>query len=494
MPHGTRSKKLRISRRNSFKYLNDTGVAESRHPIRTLPLNTSIQLADDAVTCFFPMYEMARMRAATAPRHLDLPKIAPSNAPRNGLKNPPSDARDSPLRWSNAFVHARQLLSANKSRVVTPNNDTLYTTAWVDLRQGPQIIDVPDTDGRYFVLGLLDMYTNPFASVGTRTTGTHKQSFLLTPPGWSGEIPVAWQAPGAHIACNTNWLWIIGRILIDGEHELGTVHTLQDGFTLRGLNGDGPQQFDRAFAPEYLGQVRPSAQHFLQVVNAALAEDPPPPELQNDLARFAAVGFGHGAKAPVQMPDAALHTLIDEALARCIARWREADTGQRSPSGWQSMPLLGPSFGNDYERRAIVAVKYIGALESRDAYYPMAFHDANGHALNGGSDYCLQFEAGALPPVDAFWSITLYNSADRMLAPNAINRYAIGDRTAGLQWGYDGSLTLHISQHEPSDPQARANWLPSPPGDFYLCLRAYVPQPAMLDGSYVLPAVVRNAS
>lgn len=442
------------------------------------------QLAEEAFTYCFPLYEMARMRAATARRKLDLPRAAPTGATS-------ATEADSPLRWCNVFSHSRQLLTAGNTRVVTPNNDTLYSAAWVDLRKGPQVIEVPETHGRYYVLGLLDMYTNPFASIGTRTTGTHARSFLLTPPGWTGPIPTEWQAPGAHIACTTHWLWIIGRTLIDNEQELDAVHAVQDGFLLRGLDGSGPSQFDPAFASEFLGQRPPSAQQFLKVVNGVLAENPPSTEQQSDLARFAPLGIGAERCGSDQPMDAQCFELIDQAIANCLARWRDTDIGQRSSTGWQSMPLLGPSFGNDHTRRAVVALKYIGALESRDAYYPMAFHDAAGQTLNGQHRYRIRFEADALPPVDSFWSITLYNSADRMFTPNPLNRYAIGDRTAGLQWGADGSLTLCISLQAPSDPQALANWLPAPAGEFYLCLRAYVPQAPMLDGSYTLPAVVR---
>lgn len=435
---------------------------------------------EDAVTCFFPLYEMARMRAATARRRLAPTKVSNQRTSE--------ESGDSPLRWCNVFFHSRQLLGAGNSRVVTPNNDTLYSSAWLDLRRGPQILEVPETDGRYYVLGLQDMYTNPFATIGTRTMGTHPRSFLLTPPGWSETIPEAWQAPGAHIPCTTHWVWIIGRILLDNAEELPAVHQLQDGIKLRGLHGEGPSQFDPAFDPEFLGQLPPSARQLLQVVNRAMAENPPPASQQAHVARFAALGFDGQSTQPSPQNEA----LIEQAIANCLARWRDTDIGQRSASGWQSMPLLGPSFGDDHTRRAIVALKYIGALDSQEACYPMAFHDASGQTLSGAHHYRLRFEANALPPVHSFWSVTMYSTEDRMLVPNELNRFAIGDRTPGLHWAADGSLTIEISHRPPSDPQALANWLPAPPGDFYLCLRAYIPKPAMLDGSYQLPPLVRQ--
>lgn len=175
-------------------------------------------LAEQAVTWAYPLYEMRRMRAATSPRRTEAGQAAPEG-----------------MRWCNLFTHARQLLRAGTSRVVTPNNDTLYTNAWLDLGAGPLVIDVPDTAGRYYVLGLLDFYTNPFAHIGPRLTGTQARSFLVTPPGWSGALPAGFDAPGAHIQAPTRWLWVIGRILVDGPRDLAAAHALQDGFSMAPL-------------------------------------------------------------------------------------------------------------------------------------------------------------------------------------------------------------------------------------------------------------------
>lgn len=151
------------------------------------------------------------------------------------------------------------------------------------------------------------------------------------------------------------------------------------------------------------------------------------------------------------------------------------------------MPLVEGSFGEDHLARALVALKYIGMLESREATYPMAWHDAAGEALTGQRRYTLRFAPGALPPVEAFWSLTMYDTRDYMLVDNPIDRYAIGDRTPGLRRDADGGLTLHIQHARPEGEAAQANWLPAPEGDFYLCLRAYVPRAELLDGHYLLP-------
>ncbi|MBL8337975.1 MAG: DUF1254 domain-containing protein, partial [Rhodoferax sp.] len=154
-------------------------------------------LALQAAVYAWPLYEMRRMRAATAVRKAD------------GLGFAGGDP-DSPMRWCNHFIHTRSLLRAGTSRVVMPNNDTLYANAWLDLSHGPLVIDVPDMGDRYYVLGFLDFFTNPFAHVGTRTTGQRAGQVLVTGPDWQGEVPVSFRAPGRHLRSGTRWVWIIG--------------------------------------------------------------------------------------------------------------------------------------------------------------------------------------------------------------------------------------------------------------------------------------------
>ena len=432
-------------------------------------------LAEEAVIHTCPLYEMRRMRAATSPR-----------------RNAAGEAVPAPLRWCNQFVHARQLLRAGTSRVVTPNNDTLYTNAWLDLGAGPLVIDVPDTAGRYYVLGLLDFYTNPFAHIGPRLTGTQARSFLVTPPGWSGALPAGFDAPGAHIQAPTRWLWIIGRILVDGPRDLAAVHALQDGFSMAPLadwlaGQAAVAPVPRAFAPDCDPQAPATADHFAAQVNAALRENPPPAAQRELVERFAAVGLGNGC---TELDDAQVRAL-QQALDAVLPRLRSAQYGTSQASGWIVPPLVMDSFGDDYATRAQVALKYIGMLDGREAVYPMAWTDARGQPLDGGARYRLRFAPGALPPVDAFWSITLYDARSYMLVDNPLDRYAIGDRSTGMQHDADGGLTLHIQHAAPHSEAARANWLPAPEGRFYLCLRAYLPRTDMLNGRYALPPLQR---
>lgn len=427
-----------------------------------------LALAEEAVTYVFPLAEMARMRAITSPKRCH---AGPAG-------EDPADTR----RWCNVFVLARELLGSGRSKVATPNNDTLYVNTWLDLRQGPLVIEVPDTAGRYYVLGLLDFYTNPFGSIGQRCTGTGAGRYLLTPPGWQGDLPAGLPV----IEAPTPWVWIIGRILVDGPEDLPAVHRLQDGF--RVLPALATQALPARFEPgKFMDPTQPDAASFLDVVNRALAENPPPAHEHERVARFAAVGVGPASAAP----SPAQLALIDTALRTCLARWQDTGVAHTRPSGWQYMPPLGNSYGADYRLRAQVALKYIGALDSQEAYYPMAYHDGRGQALDGHHAYRLRFPPGAMPPAQAFWSLTMYDTRDYMLVPNPIHRFAIGDRTPGLQPDADGGLTLCLQHAEPTAQRDRANWLPAPPGTFYLCLRAYLPTDDMLEGRYELPAVER---
>ncbi len=427
----------------------------------------------------WPLYEMARMRAATSPLRLPDGRTAPEG-----------------LRWCNVFTHARKLLKAGTSRVVTPNNDTLYTNAWLDLSDGPLVMNVPDTAGRYYVLGFLDFFTNPFAHVGQRLTGTAARRFLITGPDWRGELPAEFAAPGAHIQSPTNGVWIIGRILVDGEHDIPQVHAQQDQFTLQPLvnaeaNAQAVAQAPKAFDPQTDPKAPLTGAEFLTQVNRALAHNPAPAGDAALLARAASLGMGPGA-----VPTAAQIAAVDEALPLVKALLRKGGVGAKTDAAaaeraWVNMPLVTGSFGDQHLLRARVALQYIGMLESAEAMYPMAKTDSQGEPLNGQHAYQLRFAPGQLPPVNGFWSLTMYDSSDCMLVPNDIDRYAIGDRTPGLVRDADGGLTLHMAQQAPSDAGTHANWLPAPAGDFYVCLRAYLPKPEMVIGSYQLPTLER---
>ena len=436
-------------------------------------------LALQACISCWPLFEMQRMRAATSAR----------KAPGLGFAGTSPESTE---RWCNLFTLERELLVAGKSRVVMPNNDTLYVNAWIDLSAGPQVISVPDTGSRYYVLGMLDYYTNPFASVGTRTTGNGAGSVLLSGPDWEGELPAEHRSDGRHLRSGTNWVWIIGRLLVDGPHDVPAVNTLQDQFRMQTLDDwradrdSPPQRFDSRFAPKAPFTV----QRFKAMVNDALHICPPPERHAALMAQFALLGIGPDAQTTVT--EDARHAL-ERACTRTMALLDSPQPrvfgtgGDAAQPGWRQPINLGQDFGDDLLLRAFVSRQSIGALETREAAYPRCDTDASGVLLSGEHRYTLRFAPGQMPPVDAFWSITLYRASDYFLVPNAIERYAIGDRTPGLVRDADGGLGITIAHAAPLDATQRANWLPAPEDRFFLCLRAYLPQPEMLDGHYRLP-------
>jgi hypothetical protein len=424
-----------------------------------------------AVEFTLPLYEMARMRSATGAR-LD------------ATGRPAGKFPESTYRWANQWVHTPKLLGPHDRHVVSPNNDTLYSSAWFDLRDGPVLIRVPAMPSRYYVLGLLDMYTNPFGYIGSRTTGNEAGTFLLHGPGWSGEVPEGARA----VACPTNTVWLIGRILVDGEADLAAAVALQSQLAIEAVPGSGapvPSLIDAAMQPvERIGD--PS--RFAAIVNRVLASDPPPHDAREAVARFAECGIGPDS------PDTLTEAQRD-ALARAIAYVTQALAAAAPAAlggGWNLPVKVSESFGADYHARAHVALKYIGALGVEEAMYVVADRDADGALLEGESSYVLRFAPGCTPQTGAFWSLTAYDAATCLLAENARGRYSIGDRTRGLVFDPDGGLRIAISASEPDDPTLRENWLPVPEGRFYVALRLYAAQATHIDGTYRYPPIVRQ--
>lgn len=399
-----------------------------------------------------PLFEMARMRAANTPRR----------HPEQGFAG---DTPDTSMRWVNQFTHTRRLRTPEDKEVVTPNNDTLFTNAWLDLADGPVVIQVPDMGSRYWVLGFLDAWTNPWAYAGRRTTGNAAQTLFVHGPDWDGQAP-----EGAHvIASPTRDVWIIGRILVDpNADDLAQVHALQDQFRI--LRPDGTPALSRVDA---LFSTRrsdtPDADEYLHTLDVMLTRNPSQTPL-------------------VDWPPTpeVLQWTLDEVYAEL----RQAEEQAELSGGWTTALKVSNSYGTDFLTRARVARNWIGTLGVEEAMYLMAEVDAQGHALNGRHRYSLHFPGNALPQVGAFWSITLYGRSDCLLVDNPIGRHSIGDRTPGVVYEPDGGLHILI---QPDEPEQSANWLPSPPDDeFYLVLRLYQPADAHLQGRFDYPPIIRE--
>lgn len=359
----------------------------------------------------------------------------------------------------NRLRHARTLSDHTARSVTTPNNDTLYSMAWIDLTQGPVTLTVPATGDRYWSAALMDMYSNNNAVIGLRTTGGAGGRYRIVGPGQTGSGPDV-------LRCETPHAWLLVRTLTDGGADLPATHAVQDGFRLEGPAGVMPPAFPgRAAAPaDYFAGLR-----------ALLKSDPPPATDGRMLARLAAFqADGPGVAAGVQR-------------AQQIARL--ALERQQFIQGWSYTRANLGIFGQDYLYRALVALSGLAALPVVEAMYLRAEGERDG-AYWGDDLYRLSIPARM--PVDAFWSLSMYEitpDGQRFFAENPLDRYAIGDRTPGLTRNPDGSLDVWIGRSDPGGARS-ANWLPAPrSGPFGLNMRLYLPKAEVLDGRWLLPAV-----
>ena len=394
----------------------------------------------------------------------------------------------------NTFSHIRQFPAADFKTVVRPNFDTLYSSAWLDLTGGPVVVSAgADPDGRYYELPMYDMWTDVFAVPGQRTTGTEAGSWAVIPPGWQGDLP----SDVDRIDSPTPYVWIIGRTQTNGPADYPTVHKIQDTFLVTPLSHWGGQappvtavtdpDVDMETPP--LDQVNSmSAENFFDYGLGRMTLHPPHLTDWSLLAQMRRLGLVAGARFADLDPAvrSALHDVPAAALqAMQQAFPRIADV----VNGWQmNIDTMGV-YGNFYVKRAIVAMVGLGANSAEDAVYPVLMADADGKPLTGDNDYMLHFDQTELPPVHAFWSVTMYD-AEGFQAANSLNRFAIGDRDA-LQYNADGSLDLYI-QHTSPGPDKEANWLPAPQGPLGITMRLYSPKASVLNGSWAPPAVRRG--
>jgi hypothetical protein len=370
----------------------------------------------------------------------------------------------------NAFVHARMLVNARFRAITTPNNDTLYSQAFVDLTRGPVTLTIPDVGARYQSVAVMDMYTNNNAVLGRRTPGGAPGTWTLVGPG----APAPAGARVVRVA--TPHAWLLARTLVDGPGDLDAAHKAQDGLTLT-----GPE------AP-YLPVAGLRAARWSEYFRSAdllLASDPPPTKA--GLAGFAALK----ARAPTFDPAAlgADAAIVDAGVAKAKAILAGASAHSLFEQGWQyPKPDLG-NFGDDIVYRAIVAVAAIAALVPEEAMYLRA-RGEDGVLFHGDGLYRLSLPAAL--PVDAFWSLTMYEAtADGQFffTDNPIDRFSIGDRTPGITRSAGGALDVWISRTDPGGARS-SNWLPAPKaGPFAMILRAYLPRPELLDGRYRVPAI-----
>jgi hypothetical protein len=391
----------------------------------------------------------------------------------------------------NHLAHGRG--SPARRVLVLPNVDTLYTFGWLDLSSGPLWFHVPKIEDRYHTFQFLDAYTDNFAYVGTRTNGRAAGDYAIVPPHWTGNVAAGLQK----IEAPTPFVFLIGRILAgEDEEDLRVARTLQLQCTLAPLRDFGKSIPDPGSPP--LGAAAPRIRPLEAVaaMNAAaffgeLAKlmdvNEPHTGDQALVRQFAAIGLTPGRGFDLEQLDGPVRRGMERAVAsaRALIESRIGATGPMR-NGWQFYDI--GHWRDEYLRRAAFAWLAIAGNDPEESIYVGAFSDSNGRPLSGTHDYTLHFEPGRTPPVDAFWSLTMYD-ADRFLVENPIHRYAIRDRTPGLQYNSDGSLDIYISRTAPSGHES--NWLPAAATELSLIMRLYLPKPEALDGSWQPPFVVR---
>jgi hypothetical protein len=380
----------------------------------------------------------------------------------------------------NRFFHVPVLADHRSRAVTTPNNDTLYSSAWLDLSAAPVFLTVPEMGGRYYSFAFMELSTDNFAYVCRRLDGGRPQRRMIVGPAWQGEAP----RDAVLVRAPTNSVWLLGRILVDGPADLANVRALQAATRLEAA--------ERTADWPALDPANPF--DLFDVGMRALGESPIGARDRAMLGELAELRLRPGEKLDASsftdVERGAIQTGIE--MARQEVRKGGAGYG-KVVNGWRSPDRHLGNFGDDHLYRAVVALGGLAALETAEATYLNCGTDEQGRRLVGSARYVLSFEAGHLPPAKAFWSLSMYELTQEgraFFTDNPIARYAIGDRTPGLTRGADGALEILI-QHERPGADLESNWLPAPAGPMWLVLRAYEPAPPLLDGSWRMPAVKR---
>ena len=395
------------------------------------------------------------------------------------------------------FVNVPKYPPASDKRVTAPNADTLYSVAWIDVGKEPYILHVPDEHGRFYLMPMLSGWTDVFADPGKRTTGTAAGNFAITGPGWKGTLPAgvkaAYQSP-------TDIVWVLGRTYSPGTPaDYAAVNAIQAQYKLTPLSAWG-----KPYKPP-AGVVNPAwdstqpvrtqvdsmdGASYFRLLADLMKTNPPAAADAPMIATMAKIGV-----VPGQDFDPAKLTPAQSAAIQAASKPAQSSimallTEMKLTNGWTVMTTGMGNYGTDYRLRATVTAIGLGANRPQDAIYPVAATDADGKPFDGANRYVMHFAAGQLPPVDGFWSLTMYD-ADYFFVPNKLDRYTLSARNA-LKHNADGSVDLYLQASSPGAAK-ESNWLPTTQsGKFIPMLRLYWPKetpPSILDGTWKPPAI-----
>ncbi|HDP78874.1 MAG TPA: DUF1254 domain-containing protein [Mesotoga infera] len=398
----------------------------------------------------------------------------------------------------NRFNHSEGLLGPEFREVVRPNNDTVFSAAWLDLRAEPVIIDVPAICERYYSLQFVDMYTHNFAYAGTRTTGCGARTFMVVGPKSSAGVP---ESVDEVFTSEGNFVLCLARISINPEisGELDAIRKIQDRFLIQPLSSffgyEAPKSVRTDIFPVFR-QERAESAGFIYYLNFLLGQLEIHPSEKALIERFGLIGVGPNLPFDEEVLNPEIRAAIEQGIEDAIeVILRPGELLGTTKNGWS---LTKKVFGNrnqmqgKYEIRASAAYMGLYGNDLEETYYPISYADVDGESYDGSRyNYLIHFESNEIPPVGpgGFWSITMYGE-DQFMVPNQLNRYTIGDRSK-LTYNDDGSLDIYI-QHDSPGPDLESNWLPAPDGAFSLSLRMYLPSAKALDPLYCPPGVRKS--
>ena len=392
----------------------------------------------------------------------------------------------------NTLVNNARLSTPDDKMIQSPNADTPYSFVGADLRAEPLVITVPAIEkNRYYSLQFIDMYTFNFAYVGTRTTGNDAGKFLLAGPNWHGDTPSGVRSV---IRSETEFAFVVYRTQLFGPGDIDNVKKIQAGYKVQPLSDfltkpATPRPPPVRFITPLTAEEERTSPEFFSVLNFVLGFCPPNAAETAMMARFARLGIGPRATFDPQALSPEMLQAVQDGMAEAWAAFKnyketQIDTGKRtSADGFGSREFLN----DDYLARMSAAALGIYGNSKAEAVYPVYFVDDAKRPLSGESGYELRFAPGQLPPVNAFWSLTLYELPSSLLSANRLNRYLINSpMLPSLKRDADGGVTLYI-QHVSPGPDKEANWLPAPSGPFFMAMRLYWPKPEARDGRWTAP-------
>ena len=391
------------------------------------------------------------------------------------------------------LIKLREFLPADNHCCAAPNQDTLYTMVWLDVSKEPWIFSIPDMGDRYYIMPMLSGFNEVFFVAGPRTTGSKAQKYAITGPGWSGKVPEG----VTQVKSPTGLVWILGRIYTTGTSEdYKAVHTLQDQYAVAPLSAYGkpytplPNEVDASFDMKKAVRKQVNAldaDEYFDYLAKLLKTNPPATQDAVMVAELVKLGV-----VPGQDFQSGKLGWLDKELAPKLALLKMVEhmKDKKPVNGWLYWTTDAGTYGVDYLQRATVTLIGPGLNFPQDAVYPFSLKDEKGNEYDGAKNkYVIHFNKGQLPPVKAFWSLTIYDK-DFFFVPNSINRYSLSQRDTFVT-NPDGSLDLFLQAESPGKDW-EANWLPAPKGKFIPMLRLYWPTttaPSILDGSWKPPAL-----